>query len=63
MLKRFALLIAASAALTLPATGVSAAPSTSADGVLPEQACHAAIPAHLQPATCGRGTGGPDGSY
>jgi hypothetical protein len=38
---------------------VFAAPGTSADGVLPDDACHAVYPAHLQPALCGRGTGGP----
>ena len=28
-------------------------------GVLPDQACHAVYPEPLQPALCGRGTGGP----
>ena len=62
MLKRFALLTVASAALIIPSTSAFAAPSTAADGVLPEEACHAAIPAHLQAATCGRGVGGPGGA-
>ena len=59
MLKRVALLFAATAVLAIPTTGAFAAPSTTADGVLPEQACHAVYPAHLQPALCGRGKGGP----
>jgi hypothetical protein len=59
MLKRFALMIAATAVLTIPATGSFAASSPQADGVLPEEACHTAYPAHLQPVLCGRGTGGP----
>jgi hypothetical protein len=63
MLKRFALMIAATAVLTVPSTAAFAAPSPNADGVLPEQACHAGYPAHAQPLLCGRGTGGPDGQY
>lgn len=63
MLKRFALMVAATAVISIPSTGAFAAPETQADGVLPEQACHAAIPTHVQPALCGRGTGGPDGNY
>lgn len=59
MLKRVALMLAATAALAIPATGVFAVPGTSADGVLPDDACHAVYPAHLQPVLCGRGTGGP----
>jgi hypothetical protein len=51
-------MFAASAALAIPASGVFAA-GTSADGVLPDDACHAVYPAHLQAALCGRGTGGP----
>jgi len=58
MLKRIALMFAASAALAIPASGVFAA-GTSADGVLPDDACHAVYPAHLQAALCGRGNGGP----
>jgi hypothetical protein len=61
MLKRFALMIAATAVLTIPAASSFAASSPQGDGVLPEQLCHTAIPAHLQPATCGRGAGGPGG--
>jgi hypothetical protein len=61
MLKRFALMIAATAVLAIPATSSFAAtPHPKADGVLPEQACHVAIPEHLQPALCGRGAGGPE---
>jgi hypothetical protein len=63
MLKRFALLITATAALSLPSTGAFAVPETAVDGVLPETLCHANIPSHLQPVTCGRGSGGPDGQY
>jgi hypothetical protein len=59
MLKRFALVFAATAALAVPATGAFAAPGTTADGVLPEEACHAVYPYHTQPLLCGRGTGGP----
>jgi hypothetical protein len=59
MLKRFALMIAATAALTVPAASSFAAPSPQADGILPEQACHTAYPAHTQPLLCGRGAGGP----
>jgi hypothetical protein len=59
MLKRFALAFAATAALAVPATGAFAAPGTAADGVLPEEACHAVYPYHAQPLLCGRGTGGP----
>jgi len=61
MLKRFALMIAATAVLTIPAASSFAASSPQSDGVLPEQACLAAIPAHVQPALCGRGAGGPGG--
>ena len=63
MLKRFALMIAVTAVVAIPTTGAFAAQSPKADGVLPEEACFAAIPAHAQPALCGRGTGGPDGQY
>ena len=58
-MKRVALMFAAIAVLAIPTTGAFAAPSTAADGVLPEQTCHAAYPAHLQSALCGRGKGGP----
>ena len=59
MLKRFALMIAATAELTIPATGSFAASSPTADGILPEQACHTAFPAHTQALLCGRNHGGP----
>lgn len=59
MLKRFALLTAATAVLSIPVLSSFAVPQPKADGVLPEQLCHAAIPAHAQPITCGRGSGGP----
>ena len=61
MLKRIALMTVATAVLSIPAASSFVAPSPQGDGVLPEQACHTAIPAHLQPATCGRGVGGPGG--
>jgi len=64
MLKRFALMIAATAVLAVPTSAAFAAPADpKVDGVLPEEACLAAIPAHAQPVLCGRGTGGPDGQY
>jgi hypothetical protein len=59
MLKRFAVLFAVTAALAVPATGALAAPGTTADGILPEEACHAVYPYHTQALLCGRGTGGP----
>ena len=59
MLKRFALMIAATAALAVPTTGAFAAQSPAADGVLPEEMCHAVYPYHTQPVLCGRGNGGP----
>jgi hypothetical protein len=59
MLKRFALLTVASAALIIPTSSAFAAPSTAADGIAPEPACHAAIPAYAQALLCGRGVGGP----
>ena len=58
MLKRVALIFAATAALAVPATGASAA-DTTADGVLPEEACLAVYPAAVQPLLCGKGNGGP----
>lgn len=60
MLKRFAVLFAATTALVIPATGAFAAPGTNADGVLPEEACLAAYPPHTQALLCGRGAGGPE---
>jgi hypothetical protein len=60
MLKRVALMLAATAALAVPATGALAGPAQpAADGVLPDQACHAVYPYHAQPLLCGRGKGGP----
>jgi hypothetical protein len=59
MLKRFAVLLTAGAAVAGRATGAMAAPGPTADGILPEQACHAVYPYHTQPLLCGRGTGGP----
>jgi len=59
MLKRFALLFAATIALAIPITTAFAAPGTNADGVLPDEACLAAYPPHAQPLLCGRGAGGP----
>jgi hypothetical protein len=59
MLKRFALIVAATAVLAIPTTSAFAAPHRTSDGVLPEDACFAAYPAAVQPALCGRGVGGP----
>ncbi len=58
MLKRFALMIAATAVLAAPASSAFAAPHKTT-GVLPEEACFAAYPAPAQPLLCGQGTGGP----
>jgi len=58
MLKRFALMVAATAVLAVPASSAFAAPQRT-NGVLPEEACFAAYPAVVQPALCGQGTGGP----
>ena len=58
MLKRIAIMFAATAALTIPTTGALAA-DTTADGALPEEACLAVYPAAVQPALCGKGNGGP----
>jgi hypothetical protein len=58
MLKRVAIILAATAALAAPTTGAFAA-DTNADGVLPEEACLAVYPAAVQPALCGKGNGGP----
>jgi hypothetical protein len=60
MLKRFALMVAATAVLAVPATSAFAAPRT--NGALPEEACFAAYPAAVQPALCGQGNGGPEHS-
>jgi hypothetical protein len=62
MLKRFALMCAATAVLAVPTTSAFAAPKTNADGILPDQACHALYPEQVQPALCGRGVGGPGGA-
>ena len=65
MIKRFALMFAATAVLAIPTGSAAfAAPShgpshITANGVLPDQACLAIYPEALQPALCGRGTGGP----
>ena len=58
MLKRVALTIAATAALAVPTVAL-ASPASAADGVLPDEACHAVYPYHTQPVLCGRGKGGP----
>lgn len=59
MRKHIALVTVATAVFSIPTATSFAAPSPQGDGVLPKQACHAAIPAHLQPTTCGRGADGP----
>ena len=59
MLKRFALIMFAAAAVLTPSTNALAA-STEADGVLPAEGCHAVYPYHTQAVLCGRGNGGPD---
>jgi hypothetical protein len=61
MLKRFALMIAATAVLAVPASSAFAAPHKTT-GVLPEEACFAVYPAHTQPLLCGTGKGSPGGS-
>jgi hypothetical protein len=58
MLKRFALMVAATAVLAVPATSAFAAPHRT-NGALPEEACLAAYPAAVQPALCGEGNGAP----
>jgi len=58
MLKRFALMVAASAVLVVPASGAFASQPAKIKG-LPEEACFAVYPAPLQPILCGQGTGGP----
>jgi len=57
MLKRFAVMFAATAALAVPAAGAFAAPPPQTHGVLPPQACFAVYPAPLQPTLCGQGNG------
>jgi len=56
MLKRIALMFAATAVLAVPATSAFAAPHRTT-GVLPEQLCFAVTPWPAQPATCGQGSG------
>jgi hypothetical protein len=56
MRKRFALTIAAIAVFAMPAAGALAS-DFNADGVLPDEACHAVYPAPVQSALCGRGQG------
>ena len=56
MRKCIALMFAATA-VAVPSGAFAA--DTEADGVLPEQACFAVYPAAVQPALCGKGTGGP----
>src|SRR5947208_17050839 len=58
MLKRFALMVAASAVLVVPASSAFASQPPKTHG-LPEEACFAVYPAPLQPILCGQGTGGP----
>jgi len=58
MLKRFALMVAASAVLVVPASGAFASQPAKIKG-LPEEACFSVYPAPLQPILCGQGTGGP----
>ena len=59
MLKRFALMVAATAVLAVPASSAFGAPAPKPNGALPPEACFAAYPAVLQPALCGEGNGGP----
>jgi hypothetical protein len=57
MLKRFALMFAATAILAVPGSTAFAAQPPKASGVLPPQLCFAAFPAPLQPVLCGQGNG------
>ena len=59
MLKRCALMLAATAVLAVPATSAFASAPPKTHGVLPEEACFAMYPAPAQPLLCGQGTGGP----
>lgn len=59
MTKRFVLMFAATAVLSIPASSAFAAPHRT-NGLLPEQACFAVYPAPVQPALCGTGNGGPE---
>jgi hypothetical protein len=58
MLKRFALMVAATAVLAVPASSAFGAQT---NGLLPRDACFAAYPEVVQPAFCGEGKGGPGG--
>jgi hypothetical protein len=58
MLKRFALMVAATAVLAVPASSAFAAPNRTT-GLAPEEVCLAAMPTAVQPALCGQGNGGP----
>ena len=57
MLKRFALMFAAVAAVAVPTSGAFASQPPKTHGVLPPQACFAVYPAPLQPALCGQDNG------
>jgi hypothetical protein len=57
MLKRLAIMFAATAAIAVPATGAFASTPPKTNGVLPPAACFAVYPAPLQPALCGQGHG------
>jgi hypothetical protein len=58
MLKRVALMFAATAIVSIPASGAFATQPPTTHGVLPPQACFAVYPAPLQPLLCGQGNGG-----
>jgi hypothetical protein len=57
MLKRFALMFAATAALTIPASSAFATQPPKTHGLLPDAACLAVYPAPVQSALCGQGHG------
>ena len=57
MLKRFALIFAATAGLAIPALSPLSPQPPKPHGVLPPQACFAAYPAPLQPLLCGQDNG------
>ena len=59
MLKRFALMIAATAVLTVPASSAFGASAPRPSGAAPEEVCLAAYPQAVQPTLCGEGNGGP----
>jgi hypothetical protein len=62
MLKRFALMVAATAVLAIPASSAFGAPAPQKPtGLAPPEACFAAYPEAVQPALCGEGKGGPGG--